>query len=164
MCSLKTGLTVVLIVLFAVFGVIVMNVELLKYHVLRCPKCGNLRSSTARSKTRCIKCMHGWEIHKNGNTWGVLASFYTPAQATSFIQQYKQKLADMRVPANEDIKSAFSILGLEQNCTREQFVTEYRKRAMLYHPDVNQNNEIAKEHFHQITTAAHQIRNIMGWY
>jgi DnaJ-class molecular chaperone len=111
--------------------------------------------------------MHGWEIHKNGNTWGVLASFYTPAQASSYIQQYKAKLANMRMPtnelANEDAKSAFSILGLDQTCTREQFINEYRKKVMLYHPDLNSNSEIVKDHFNQITTAAHQIRNVMGW-
>lgn len=139
-----------------------MNVELLKYHVLRCPKCGHLKTSTARDKTRCVSCMHGWQIHKEGSTWGVLASFYTPVQATEFIQNYKQKI-ELARKEEEQIRTAFSLLGLDENCTREQFVSEYRKKAFCCHPDVNANNPDAQKQFKEITSAVEQIREVRGW-
>ena len=139
-----------------------MNVKLLKYHVLRCPKCGHLKSSTARCKTRCVSCMHGWDIHRAGNTWGVLASFYTPQQSSEYIQNYKMKIAKAEA-RNSEIQTAFSLLGLRENCTREAFVSEYRKRAYLYHPDMNSNNPVAEQQFKEVTFAAQQIRSAMGW-
>jgi len=106
--------------------------------------------------------MHGWQIHSKGSTWGVLASFYTPAQASQFVQNYKAKLAMEKEQTNE-IRTAFSLLGLDENCSREQFVQEYRKRAFTYHPDLNKDNPVAKEQFKDVTHAAQQIRSAMGW-
>jgi hypothetical protein len=106
--------------------------------------------------------MHGWEIHRAGSTWGVLASFYTPAQASAYVLQYKAKLAAAEAQKDE-VRTALSILGLGENCTREEFVSEYRKRAFSYHPDLNKDNPVAKEQFREVTAAAQQIRTAMGW-
>ena len=106
--------------------------------------------------------MHGWDIHKNGNTWGVLASFYTPAQASAYVQEYKMRLVKMRSQTDET-RVAFSILGLDDKCTREEFVSQYRKRAFMYHPDANKDNVVALEQFKDVTHAAQQIRSAMGW-
>lgn len=106
--------------------------------------------------------MHGWEIHRAGQTWGVLASFYTPAQASDYVQKYKLRLAQLKTQTDE-VQTAFSLLGLDKNCSREQFVSEYRKRAFQYHPDLNKDNPVAKEQFKEVTLAAQQIRSTMGW-
>ncbi|MFA5108384.1 MAG: J domain-containing protein [Candidatus Micrarchaeia archaeon] len=139
-----------------------MNIQLLKYHVLRCPKCGHLKTSTTMTKTRCVSCMHGWEIHKDGNTWGVLASFYTPAQASEYIQKLKIKRAQAQ-PASPQIDGALNVLGLKSGCTREEFVQEYRKKAFMYHPDAHKQNPNAQEQFKQVIEAAQQVRSAMGW-
>ena len=106
--------------------------------------------------------MHGWQIHSKGQTWGVLASFFTPAQASAYVQDYKLRLARARAQT-DDLRTAFSLLGLGENCSREEFVTEYRKKAFVYHPDLNKDNPIAKDHFRDVTNAASQIRSAMGW-
>jgi DnaJ-class molecular chaperone len=106
--------------------------------------------------------MHGWQIHREGGTWGVLASFYTPVQATEFIQNYKQKIA-LAKKESDEIRSAFSLLGLDENCSREQFVLEYRKKAFSCHPDINANNPDAQRQFNEITSAVGQIREVKGW-
>lgn len=139
-----------------------MNVYLCKYHVLRCPKCGDVRTSTARKKSRCIKCAHGWEITRNGGTFGVLSSFWLPNDAADYVKKYKQSREAYR-QEHLDLGSAFSIMGLEKNCSEEQFRAEYRRRAMLYHPDLNAGSEVARTMFMELNNAANQIRSSMGW-
>jgi hypothetical protein len=139
-----------------------MNVYLCKYHVLRCPKCGDVRSSTARKKSRCIKCAHGWEISRQGGTFGVLASFWLPADAAEYIQKYKYN-REVYKRNHLDVESAFSVLGLSKGCTEEQFRDEYRRRAMMYHPDLNGGSEIANTMFVELNNAANHIRQSMGW-
>ncbi|PIT85020.1 hypothetical protein COU37_00670 [Candidatus Micrarchaeota archaeon CG10_big_fil_rev_8_21_14_0_10_45_29] len=143
-----------------------MNVFLCKYHVLRCPKCGHVKTGTARSKTCCPSCAHSWEISKGGHTFGVLKSFWTPAEASAFAQQFKMQREQARAKAigeELEVKTAFNMLGLSQGCSREDFVKEYRKRALMHHPDTNEENPAAQENFKQITNAAQQIRSAMGW-
>ncbi|MFH1306537.1 MAG: hypothetical protein ABIH83_02680 [Candidatus Micrarchaeota archaeon] len=90
-----------------------MNIKLLKYHVLRCPKCGHMRTSTTRKKTRCIKCAHGWEISHAGGTFGVLASFYTPAQAVEYVQKFKE-LREEHLYGKPEIKTASALLEISE--------------------------------------------------
>jgi hypothetical protein len=121
-----------------------------------------VRSSTARKKSRCIKCAHGWELSKNGGTFGVLASFWLPNDAADYIKKYKEN-RDAYRREHLDLSSALSILGLDNGCTQEQFKSEYRRRAMMYHPDLNAGSEVARTMFMELNNAADHIRSSMGW-
>ena len=46
----------------------------------------------------------------------------------------------------------YEILGLQANSTLEEIKRAYRKKARLYHPDINPASD-AKDHFISITEA-----------
>ena len=47
----------------------------------------------------------------------------------------------------------YFILGIESNATQEEIKQAYRRLAMKWHPDRNQNSGDAKERFHQAAEA-----------
>jgi curved DNA-binding protein CbpA len=47
----------------------------------------------------------------------------------------------------------YQILGIESNATQEEIKQAYRRLAMQWHPDRNQNSNQAKERFHQAAEA-----------
>ena len=47
----------------------------------------------------------------------------------------------------------YQILGIESNASQEEIKQAYRRLAMKWHPDRNQNSNAAKEHFHQAAEA-----------
>ena len=52
-----------------------------------------------------------------------------------------------------EYKDYYKILGLKKNATDAEIKKEYRKLAKKYHPDVNQNDEVASNKFKEINEA-----------
>lgn len=52
-----------------------------------------------------------------------------------------------------EYKDYYKILGVDKNATDAQIKKEYRKLAKKYHPDVNQNDEVAANKFKEINEA-----------
>ncbi|BFT66176.1 J domain-containing protein [uncultured Parvimonas sp.] len=52
-----------------------------------------------------------------------------------------------------EYKDYYKILGVDKNATDAEIKKEYRKLAKKYHPDVNQNDEIAGNKFKEINEA-----------
>ena len=52
-----------------------------------------------------------------------------------------------------EYKDDYKILGLKKNATDAEIKKEYRKLAKKYHPDVNQNDEVASNKFKEINEA-----------
>src|SRR5690606_40544327 len=50
----------------------------------------------------------------------------------------------------------YEVLGLDRNATTEEVRKAYRKLARKYHPDVNPNDEGAKQRFQEINEA-HEV-------
>ena len=52
-----------------------------------------------------------------------------------------------------EFKDYYKILGVEKSASQDEIKKAYRKLAMKYHPDRNQDNKKAEEKFKQITEA-----------
>ena len=52
-----------------------------------------------------------------------------------------------------EFKDYYKILGVDKNATTEEIKKAFRKLAMKYHPDRNQNDKTAEEKFKEITEA-----------
>lgn len=52
-----------------------------------------------------------------------------------------------------EYKDYYKILGVDKNATDAEIKKEYRKLAKKYHPDVNQNDEVASNKFKEINEA-----------
>ncbi|MEB3024390.1 MULTISPECIES: DnaJ domain-containing protein [unclassified Parvimonas] len=52
-----------------------------------------------------------------------------------------------------EYKDYYKILGVKKNATDAEIKKEYRKLAKKYHPDVNQNDEVASNKFKEINEA-----------
>ena len=52
-----------------------------------------------------------------------------------------------------EFKDYYKILGVDKNASQDDIKKSYRKLAMKYHPDRNQDNKEAEEKFKQITEA-----------
>jgi len=52
-----------------------------------------------------------------------------------------------------EFKDYYEIIGVEKNASQDEIKKAYRKLAMKYHPDRNQDNKKAEEKFKQITEA-----------
>ena len=47
----------------------------------------------------------------------------------------------------------YKVLGVDKNATQEEIKKAFRKLARQYHPDLNPNDESAKDKFQQINEA-----------
>jgi curved DNA-binding protein len=52
-----------------------------------------------------------------------------------------------------NVKDYYEILGVEKNASLDEIKRAYRKLAFKYHPDKNQGNKKAEEHFKEINEA-----------
>ena len=52
-----------------------------------------------------------------------------------------------------EFKDYYKIIGVDKNASQDEIKKAYRKLAMKYHPDRNQDNKKAEEKFKQITEA-----------
>ena len=52
-----------------------------------------------------------------------------------------------------EFKDYYNILGVDKKASQDEIKKAYRKLAMKYHPDRNQDNKKAEEKFKQITEA-----------
>jgi curved DNA-binding protein len=52
-----------------------------------------------------------------------------------------------------EFKDYYKIIGVEKSASQDEIKKAYRKLAMKYHPDRNQDNKIAEEKFKQVTEA-----------
>ena len=51
------------------------------------------------------------------------------------------------------MRDLYEILGVDKNCNKAELKSAYRKLAKKYHPDVNQNDEVASNKFKEINEA-----------
>ncbi|MCD4788636.1 MAG: J domain-containing protein [Bacteroidales bacterium] len=58
-----------------------------------------------------------------------------------------------------EYKDYYKILGVDKNATQEEIKKKYRKLALKYHPDKNQNDKSAEEKFKVIAEAYEVIGN-----
>jgi DnaJ-class molecular chaperone len=56
-------------------------------------------------------------------------------------------------------ESPFTVLGLNQDCTEEEFRTAYRKKAKESHPDMGGT----AENFKKVQAAYEAIKRFKGW-
>lgn len=75
---------------------------------------------------------------------------------------YSSRQADYVTP------ECFHILGLNENCTREEALAKYRELAMAYHPDRMQDlaieaQEIASRKLAAINRAFRELKQLRGW-
>ncbi len=52
-----------------------------------------------------------------------------------------------------EFKDYYKIIGVEKSASQDEIKKAYRKLAMKYHPDRNQDNKKAEEKFKQVTEA-----------
>lgn len=136
--------------------------SLKKYHVLSCPDCGHLRTGSSKGKTACPRCATSWNVLKDGQTVGVLGSFWKADEARAFLLE-QQNILEERRQAARRLGAALSVLKLRPGCTSEDFTQAYRALALEAHPDQNAADPAAEARMRQINEAAECVRSIMGW-
>ena len=52
----------------------------------------------------------------------------------------------------------YQVLGVDNNASQEDIKLAYRRVAMKWHPDRNDNSAESREHFHQAAAAYKQLR------